>query len=327
MKSVVVYKCDTCDREVTIPRDIEGLEHIGKCNATLGCRGSLIQQKVINGSTRGIVTTPVTGLDDWYPRKVLHEHDQVLSSDEWVIVHKFGTEPSVIAYIDDPVSGEQIEKTPTDIDVIDKDTVVVYFDAEYSGIAQLIARQSDPNLFNPIVEPADSTTDNISRLTVLSEFSIATRISTLGDAANIRIKVTYVTDGSVLSIIYNVDDQPSANSPWSDYNKVSMKGKVYTVRSFNFITPEMGRGGSVSEGSNVFFAEVDKGDGLFIALNKDDIILLIADSPYQGSDKNRNIYINAEDTAIDRTALFFSNQNIFAVKSIIRTIYPPIRFV
>lgn len=323
--AVVIYLCDTCDREIMIPRNEEGLEHIGRCNITLGCRGKLLQQKVLEDYQRGRITEPVSGLDDWHQRKVLHIHDQTVKSTEWIVKHDFGTNPMIVAYTDDPINeGEREERVPDNIEILSPDILKIIFDEQYSGIAHLIARQADPDMFTPVEDEAEEE-ESIIRASYSSELTIATRISTLGEATIFRVRLTYLSDdGSTFDVIYLVDDVPSATSPWSDYDKISTKGKLYTVRSFNFIATEMADGGRITSGSNVYMDEIDNGDGTLRSINPEDVLILLANDPYKSVDKNPNIYIDASETVENKTSIVYDRGSLYAGPNIVRNIYPPI---
>jgi len=324
--SVVIYKCDTCDRKKIFPRNESGMEHIGRCNITLGCRGNLMQTKIISGYFHGDITESVYGLEDWYPRRILYEHKQTINSQEWIVNHGLGTDSAVNAFINDPKDpSTQMEKIPKKITIIDRDNLKLEFDYPCSGIAQLIARQSDPNLFKPNFEEIVKE-DELIPITKEYELSICTKISTLGDREYFRIKLTYALEGETLDVIHDMDDNPSYISPWNDYDKVSIKGKMYRVRSFNILHEEMAKGKLIGPGAAVYFSVIDNGDSTFRNIESDDVIILLTNKPYENVDKNPNIYIDAYDAKeFEKESLIYDNGAIYAVPEIVNSIYPPIR--
>ena len=104
--AVVVYKCDVCKREIQLQRKIRSLESIGRCTITNGCRGSLYQIDLLEDFVRGALPDPVSGLDDWQQRKVLHNHEQAIERDEWIIEHNMGSFPIVSVFVDRPIEGD-----------------------------------------------------------------------------------------------------------------------------------------------------------------------------------------------------------------------------
>jgi len=126
--AIVVYKCDTCKRDIELIRNIEGLETVQRCVITLGCRGKLYQTKVHPDFTRAALPTDVLGLDNWLQRKVLHNHEQTIESTEWLVTHELGTFPAISVFVDRPTTEDpnnREEILPTDIRIVDNDTLTL----------------------------------------------------------------------------------------------------------------------------------------------------------------------------------------------------------
>ena len=83
--AIVVYKCDVCDREIEILQNPEGLETVGRCVITDGCRGNLYQIDTKQDFIRGKFPETVAGLTDWTQRKVLYDHTQSVATFQWRI--------------------------------------------------------------------------------------------------------------------------------------------------------------------------------------------------------------------------------------------------
>lgn len=330
--AIVVYKCDVCKREVELQRNIEGLERVHRCTITQGCRGKLYQTKLLPDYIRGGIPDDVSGLDNWTQRKVLHNHTQAIERDEWIIAHNMGAAPIVSVFVDRPLEGNldnREEITPTDVIYQTEDIVVLRFDRPWSGIAQLVGRQSDPNLLRPFERAAEQVV-SAAQITASSEISVATLVS--ADNANpaISFNIQYDTStGTAPTINYVADDQPSTNSPWVDFNKVVVKGKIYTVRSFSSLVPEMTTG-VINNGSTFRFTEVDWiGDQSFTSIEPGQVLILLASSPYQVVDKQRNQFIDV--TSVTETqnpfGFYYDSGELFADEGIVQTVYPLIRSV
>jgi hypothetical protein len=319
-----------------IVRNKEGTEHLGRCNITLACRGKLTQTDIFPSYQRGDITAPVEGLDDWYPREILYNHDQSIDSKDWIVQHKFGTDPAVIVFIDDPLgkTTEREEITPKDIEILSPDSLRISFERSYSGIAQLIARQSHPNLFNPIPDP-EIEEETSQRITVSAQWTIGTRVSTVGISELIKIKVVYVSGSDdPYEVIYTVDDEPAHPSPWSDYDRVSIKGKIYTVRSFNFHHQEMIKNGKIKPGSYAYITSIAESvqpesdlpeEVNFRPLEQEEVVILLANEPYESVDKNRFKYVDAFDTIENTTSLFYNDSVMYCLPNIIKPVHPPIQ--
>lgn len=252
--AVVGYKCSTCKRTINLIQNKAGLDWVGNCNVTLGCRGQLIQQEVFQDYIRGSLPPDVIGLKNWVQRQVLFNFTQTVSRQTWVITHNLGILPSVQIYVNQPISGNEenlVEILPTNIVYNSDDVLTLTLPAAYIGIAQLIGRASNPDILNPRQRPAPVTTVPTLQLTNEGEITIATRISTIdiplglvnpvtglpNAMAGLTLTMSFTpSTGSPITVGYVASNILSELSPWSDTNRVLFKGKVYTVRTFNVQT-------------------------------------------------------------------------------------------
>lgn len=332
--AIVVYRCDTCKREIELQRNIEGVEHVGRCNITHGCRGKLYQVDLHPDYIRGSLPDSVSGLDDWRGRKVLHNHQQAVERTEWTIVHNMGVVPSVSAFGDRPIEGNlknRVEITPTDTVIVNDNTIKLVFDRPWSGIAQLVARQSDPDLFKPVIREQVAVESPL-QLSAEGEITIATKVGTISPTTNIILDITYATPTNTdLTVQYTADTAPSILSPWVDYDEgIIVKGSIYTVRSFNALIPEMTTGAILS-GSTFKFTGIDTtGTGTAtVAINPGDVLILLADSPFEAVDKIVDRYIDVTDVSASKNpnGFYYNGGEFFADPTVERSVYPHIRSV
>lgn len=328
--AIVVYKCDVCKREKEFIRNTTGLDTTQNCSITHGCRGNLYQVRLLPDYLRGSFPADVSGLDNWLQRKVLHNHSQAIERDVWTIQHNLGTLPATQVFVNRPIEGDESnteELLPEKTTIIDDNTITVSFDRPWAGFAQLVARQSDPNLLNPFVNETKTET-TFQQISNGGEISIATRISTFGSTTTSNIRLSFRTSqGSTPIISYTADDQPSLLSAWNDFNIVVIKGKIYTVRSFNAITSEM-ISGVIGNGSSFVFSTVDpNGDQNFRDIDDDEVIVLTANTPFSTFDKTIDEYVDATNKSSDTTAFdfFYDSGEFFVNKAIVQSIYPHIR--
>lgn len=328
--AIVVYKCDVCKREKEFIRNTTGLDTTRNCSITHGCRGNLYQLRLLPDYIRGSFPDDVTGLDNWLQRKVLHNHSQAIERDVWTITHNLGTLPAVQIFVNRPIEGDESnteELLPEKTTIIDDNTISVSFDRPWAGFAQLVARQSDPDLLNPSVneKSEESTFQQISNG---GEISIATRISTVGTAPTSNVRLMFRTSqGSTPLISYAADDQPSLLSAWNDFDIVVIKGKIYTIRSFNAITSEM-ISGIIGNGSTFAFNTIDpEGNQTFRDIDDNEVIILTATTPYSTFDKTADEYVDAVNQTNDNTSFdfFYDSGEFFVNKAIVQSIYPHIR--
>lgn len=330
--AVVEYKCDTCKRTIELRRNPEGLERIQRCVITHGCRGKLFQEKLHPDFNRGSIPVDVAGLDNWIPRKVLHNHNQPIEQIEWIIKHDMGVFPVVSVFVNRPIQGNednQEEIIPTDIVVIDSDNIKLVFERAYSGIAQLIGRQSDPDLLRPFVREEVVVVEPI-QISNQGEITIATRIGTIGENSSINLDVQFVTpDGQTPILTYNADDQPTLDSAWLDYNKIIIKGKLYLIRSFEALTSEMTTG-IINTGSTFRFLTVDVNlDESFRDIEKGEMLIMLSTSPYDIVDKQRDRFIDVTDVSLGNNpfSFYYSQGEFFSEEKVVSKIYPLINSI
>lgn len=330
--AVVVYKCDVCKRETEKRRNPAGLETIQRCTITHGCRGKLYQERVLLDFIRGQLPDSVSGLDDWISRKVLHNHQQTIEQLEWTIPHNMGINPVVSVFVDRPTQANptnQEEITPQDVVIVDDNTIKLVFEREYSGIAQLIARQSDPDLLNPPARIVETAAES-NQFSHSGEVTIATLISSIGEEPSINLNIAYTTSNVAPVIVaYTADDQPNINSPWVDYNKVVIRGKMFTVRSYSGLVPEM-TNGVIGNGSTFRFIGIDPdGTRFFRDIERGEVMILLSDAPHARVDKRRDIFIDVTDITSTENpfGLFYDTSEFYADNDVIQNVYPPIRSI
>lgn len=337
--AIVVYKCNECKREKEFQRNIEGLENIQRCTITHGCRGKLYQVKVLDDYIRAAAPSRVAGLDDWRQRKVLHDHTQAIARTEWLIEHNLGVSPAISAFVniptaDDPDNIEEL--LPTDIIIVDDDRVKLVFDRPWSGLAQLLARQSDPDLLRPFVRTVD-TASVLQQISNDGVIVIATRVSTVGDAGIIDLLTTYVTTQNTtvdnqyeVSVNSGLSLSDYNSSSWSDLDLVVIRGKIYTIRAYNGIISEMADE-TISTGSTMSFSAIIDYTGSPLAttarnIAQDEVYILFASSPYETVDKVSNQYIDVFDI-VNTDTLVYNTGEFFIQDDLIQKIYPPIQSV
>jgi hypothetical protein len=255
--AVVTYQCTVCKRQNNLVQFQQGLDWIGHCNITLGCRGTLYQIEVHPDYVRGQLPASVIGLKNWVQRKVLFNFTQTIPRGTWTITHDLGTLPAVEVYINQPTQTNptnQIELSPDNyiINYQTDDQLSVTFTGgnTYSGIAQCIARSSNPDLLSPRPQPPTTTTVQTIQLSNEGILTIATRISSVGSAEQVTLDLQYTgsTENVTTDITYATTNVPSDLSPWFDTNIVVLKGKTYTVRTFEIQTGQTASG-QVANGS------------------------------------------------------------------------------
>jgi hypothetical protein len=329
--ALILYKCDTCKREVGKPQNPKGLEIINRCVITLGCRGKLYQENVLEDFVRGELPADVIGLDSWQQRRMLYNHTQLKSESTWRIEHNLGTVPVVSIFVDSPTSEDnnnQIEVKPQDVIYVSSDITDIVFETPETGIAQLVARSSDPQLFQPseVVTAVDTTTQVSSS----GELTLATRVAS-SPPEKIHIQLMYTTPtGIEIPLTYTVDDSPAALSPWTSSNRVLIQGKLYKVRSFNPIKLAT-QTGAIPDGSSVRFLgyNPDVSHNDITPLSDDLVFILMASYPYASVDTIRDRIIDANDlsTTSATKQMVYTSGELAVTAASIQDVHPAIRSI
>ncbi len=336
--AIVVYKCDVCKREKEYIQNVEGIEKVQRCTITHGCRGKLFQNDMLPDYTRASAPDGVLGLDDWRQRKVLYDHTQTIARDEWIIKHNLGTFPSISVFVSIPIEGnpENLEEIqPIDTIIVDENNTILKFNRSWSGIAQLVARQSDPNLLKPFTRAIDETVDELQQISLDSDVAIATLISSTGDCSDLLLTVEYTTtQNTKISYSYPLSSNDgNSSSSWRDFERVVIKGKLFIVRSYDGFYSAM-QDEIIGSGSTFKIVGISEcgATGSPIPVNpigKDEVYILFANKPYDTVDKDLLQYIDVADVTDSENsfALLYDSREFFAKKSVVQSTYPPIRVV
>jgi hypothetical protein len=293
----------------------------------------MYQHAVYEDYIRGSLADNVLGLDNWIQRKVVYNHTQGIDQEIWNIEHNMGVAPSVTVYVDRPIEGDENNKelmTPTEITIVDENNIKLTFDRPWSGIAQLVNLQSDSNV-NEV-----NTTTTVSetlpmQISSNGEITIATSISALGSAENMKIKVIYTNAlGNEITLDYLCDDQPNINSPWLDADTVVIRGKIYTVRSYTALTDDM-TSGEINSGSTFRIESINTDadvSNTYQPINKNEVLMLLSSSPYKIVDKIKDQFIDVTNVTdqLNVGSFYYNEGEFFASDQIVNSIYPPITF-
>lgn len=333
--AVVVYKCDVCKREKEYLRNDEGLEKVQRCTITHGCRGKLFQVDLFSDYTRANIPEPVLGLDEWRQRKVLYNHTQSIARDSWIINHNLGTFPSISVFVnvpteDNPDNFEEL--VPTDTIVVDENNTILNFERAWAGLAQLVARQSDPNLLKPFTRVIDTTEQDLQQLSKLGGITVATRDSTVGICDDITLYVDYTTtQNAVFRKSYTVSSVGDSELAWSDYDKVIIRGKIYTIRSYNAIFDKI-TDETIGFGSTFKYVSIticSSSPSINRAIEPNEVYLLLASAPYETADKLATKYVDVTDISATQNefSLLYDANEFHIQQTVISSTYPPIRLV
>lgn len=319
--AVVVYQCDTCKREIYRTQNVQGIDIVGRCVITNGCKGKLLQIEVKPSHAVGHSVPPVIGLQDWTPRKILFTHTQAFAKKQWVINHNMNGIPIVNVFRQND-DGSLTEITPVEITFPSSDSVRIVFATAIAGVAQLLMRSSMSDQAITTVKPRVIEEEYDANHFVLSEsqyltngpetygeLTIATRIATRDNPSfgfdpykEIHIQPVYLSPATLqwlpttpILTFRAINNTPvdTASSPWAGVTKVVVSGAQYVVRSANIHT-NVGTVTSlgIPEGSPVFFKVVNADGATERILQRGEMLGLLADSPFLTVDRIFDRYVD-----------------------------------
>jgi len=88
--AVVRFQCTVCNRQVEIIEQPTGLEHVGPCNITNKCRGTLYKVARLEDYAVGRFPPDVRGLTNYIQRNVVYDHTQSIADTVWLVEHNLG---------------------------------------------------------------------------------------------------------------------------------------------------------------------------------------------------------------------------------------------
>ena len=306
---IVTYKCDTCKREIELKENSKTIPPY-RCIITLGCRGFLIPIQRRYGELTEVIPERVEGLKDWQQRKVLYNHIQTIKNDQWRITHNLGTVPVISVYKDLNIDNRfAVEIQPDEVIVIDEDNIILKFNEKVSGIAQLIAKETDPDLYNPKRTVTEEQVDTI-QTTSNGILTIATK--TLYSSAEVTFKGSFEERTLILPVVSTGIYQ----TPWSGINEILFKQQPWFVQEIPIGIDDAILTSIIEQGSTVKKITLDgtKPDSF-------EVFILLGKSPYQGlSDRELDKIIDFKK--YQESSPVLQQTELFANTSLITTIYP-----
>lgn len=315
---IVIFKCDTCNREIELVQNKTGLETIGRCIVTDGCRGKLVTVRIIPDHSRGNIPVDVEGLSNWRQRKVLFTHEQKVANSKWKVTHDLNTSPSVqtFVYVPNGPGTTLVEILPTTITVVSSNVVEIEFTQNYTGIAQLISRTSTESVLDPAIVSPTSIIVTTQQKLVLATLDAAP-IVTLG--AQFLSPTTFKPSILVMLPCSSAANETSGTA-WEGVRKVLIGGKIFTIRGISLANIDLS---GVVSGSPFYIASISAVGGL--VQNKN--FILLTKEPFTTFDRDINNYVDVTTvTATNALQGFTYVQPDFYVSDTIReAVYPAIK--
>lgn len=312
--ATVKYKCDKCAREIDIPRNPQGLEVVGPCRITDGCKGRLTQQSISPTARNSKLPADAEGLNNWVPRRVFYKHEQSITSTTWIVQHDLNVQPTVTVHTYDS-NNQLVETDPLTITFNDPNTVTLTFNQPAKGFAQCIARSTNTAIY----VPPKSESQTFNQISVNQYMTVLVHPSVNPVVLNsLEMKFISLVTGSVepTFIAFSGWATGPYGDIWSSYTEGLYKGKTYTLYRTSIVPPF-----ALGNGSPFFFDN--------IGFDEDQVLILFSNSPYQStSDLALNKFVSITDLADANTAAahsYWEDNQIFVDNTLIRSAFPAIR--
>ena len=328
--AIIIYECDTCNRKVEKQQNEQGLEVFGRCIITNGCKGSL--HKFGEKPLHVIPNIPPKedGLDDWIQRKVLYNHEQLIKTREWRIVHNMGLEPSVQVHIERIQNDKTTileEVVPLTTTFVDGNTIVITFDENQSGVVQCIGRSSSGGQVTQYIDevpPVAKTEEVLTQITTDGVLVIGISHTILIEVC-VNVNFIQITDPDRTIQQFPILFKSNTNvegvtSPWFNNSQVLVNGTLYNLYTAN-IEPE----GLNNQPHSVYIEILT--DGVADAELTAGTIAMITDAPYSDVDRNFEKYAVLKDSSFNNASgmLVYEKGVLSGYESIIGSSFPPIR--
>ncbi|MGZ8924422.1 MAG: hypothetical protein ACXW2E_00930 [Nitrososphaeraceae archaeon] len=315
-RNEIAYQCTICKRRIRLPLNKKGLETLGNCIITSGCKGKLIRLRLASEIANTPTIPPiVAGIKDWHQRPGIFNHTQPIATKVWNITHNLNCKPIVHLYVNRLIDGNiQLVPIPTQaIEVIDANNIKLTFDNAESGIVQLISLSTQLNYI--------PTSQIIPSNVQISNDTGLITIATLLEDAITNITITFNISGqSSVDISYNdVSLNVSPLSPWTGINQIIIEGKKYYVRTIDVVNhlsavDKFVSGQIPPQGGTMHISSIKNA-----ALVYGDVYILTANSPFLSVDKN---YDKVIDFSYSNDGIFYNSGKIYAKENKIKQLFP-----
>jgi hypothetical protein len=337
--ATILYKCDTCKREIALTENPVGMTVFAKCVITEGCKGKLYKLSRNANIVREDLDFPpvVQGLNDYTRRRVFYEKDIVISSNPWKIEHSLGVAPAVSVYFTDETTGQQYEVSADDyvVTTVDKDNLEIDFGGQRKGTVHLVARSSVPR---EVVTVTDATDLFQVSHDGYMDFAVPIivndgdeKISTSDININLQIEIQIPSNPIILVDDEYLLDGQDSDSPWFGWDTILLrKRRVFTTKSmqildfFSATFDDINTLDDIPDGTTFEIQQIQFTDTLS-SIESRLLFLLLSQTPFQAPDKIRNQIVDVGELLLSSTSRFFVfDGEVFIDRSNIERMYPRI---
>ena len=336
------YNCTICNRDTERLENIRGLNTLGRCTITQGCRGKLVRTGRNLDNIRESFPKVEVHLEDYVPRNVFYPHPQKIASKTWTVVHGLNCQPVINVFTQD-AAGKYYEVDFDSYTVIpvSRNSCQIVFDQPISGIAHFSARSAS-------TAPAKAVSvDGLTQVTVGGSFVFALpKLLTSFDfqhlpplplpmdlndpIGDILIEVILQRPNEEELVCFEKLEGMFDLTPWSGVPEVLVgKRRNYYLKTKNilnfttFNNPDL-TFDMIPEGTRLKFERIDFGTGIKGAVQSKSLLMLLSQAPYEFSDRIRNKLLDIGEMSLSGKFLTYSNGEFFVDSAVVEKTYPPI---
>lgn len=353
--ATIEYKCDVCKRSIELLEQADGLTVFAGCVITDKCRGSLHKVKRNPNNIRETLPQYHKTLDDYSQRKMFYEHIQTQPQNKWRVEHGMSSSSVFIVY---DTENQKID--PDDYTVTNDESGVslLSFPAQISGIVHVLSRNGGVEL----VDVAISSADILVSYNDIITFAVPKYITRLDSGATLpQSQSTLITptptptaivpqplspcDNTVridieiikpnhepIYCVETLNGDFSTDSPWYGWSEIVVKNrkqyclkylKISKMKVFSNVNSDKIE---IPDGTRLKITKIDYGTGVLTNIPDKGLLVLLAKSPYNTSDKILNKIVDCGELVGSQLDYFtFNEMQLYADSDMLETVYPEIR--
>ena len=338
--ATIKYQCDTCKRDIELLENSRGLNMFSSCTITEGCRGKMykLSRNAYNFREAFREADPAGNLENFAPRKIFFKHYQSILSDKWIIKHNLNTQPVVKVFLESE-DGTQIVPVGSNVfSVINKSSneLEIVFSGSFTGQAHLIARSISEDSIDTIPDTENLTQisyNNTLSFAVISRYRTPFREIYTNGPIQLDIVLQEPNEEPIFCV-ETLSGLEAGLSPWNDFRSILFRRrrnfnvKTKNIADFRVIKdryeslqdiPQLTR--LTIKGINLF-----PDTETFSEIKSKQLLLLLANSPYDKADKNLGQLIDIGEIGqkSENTSFVFVNGVLYSDPSNIEVVYPKI---
>lgn len=338
------YKCTVCKRVAERIENARGLDILGKCIITDGCRGKLRKVGRNLDNIRESFPKFEVNLEDYVARDAFASYKQDIASNTWVVTHDLNCEPAVTVFIADE-SGKYTELAMDQYEVktVNRSSSRLLFAKPVSGVAHFLPRSTAKDTSKPV------ETTGLTQVTVNGSFVFAfpkllTKFDfppTVNPIPGLPMDLKNPVGDIMLEVILERPNEEEIVcfeklsgmfdlTPWSGIDEIMVaKRKNYYLKTKNilnfttFNNPDL-TFDQIPEGTRLRFIRVDFGIGVKQPIQSKSVLMLLSAAPYEFTDRIRNKIIDLGELFSAGQYLTYSNGEFYIDNRSVEKTYPPI---